>query len=146
MLLLFVLSIISCNKVDKSNLPYAYVNFKVDLAYKDRDLLDSLRCKIFTQRRLDGEFVGFSGILVICGFTSIGTNDYYAYEICCPYEAKKEIMVVPNDDGTATCPECGSVYDIANGNGARMTGPSPFDLRRFDVSKVGNDLYIRFGY
>lgn len=138
--LIVALLVISCQKVDKSDLPYARVNFKVDLRNQDRDLVGTLNYKTFTQPRLAAEYVGYSGILVVCGFDNI----YYAYELCCPHEAQKSIKVVADTDGTATCPGCQTVYDTGYGIGNPMSGPSQHRLRRLNIIQTGQDLIIQY--
>lgn len=139
---LVVLLAMSCNKVNVSNVPYAPVYFKVHLTGIDHDLVGSLKHKEFTSARSGGERVGFSGIFVVCGHDS---KTYYAYDLCCPHEAKNNIKVTPSDSGTAECPKCGTVFDIAWGVGQPTSGPSEFPLQRYDVTMVngGSELIIQ---
>lgn len=139
---MLALTIFSCTKQEKSNLPYARVNFTVDLRYEDSDLVGSTKSKVFTEARKAGERVGLSGILVTCGFD----NTYYAYELCCPYEAKTHIRIEPTEDGTAVCPECKTVYDTGFGNGVPLEGPIKHKqvLRKFDVITRGQELFIQY--
>ncbi len=133
--------VFSCNKVEMSDIPYARVFFEVDLQFKDKELSapGTLICKTFTQARNAGEATGYSGILVVSGF-----DGHYAYDLCCPFEAKRAIKVEPTDVGTAVCPECGTVYDISRGSGHPTSGPSHFALVRFNVSPVGQRLIIQY--
>ena len=52
------------------------------------------------------------------------------------HEAKRNIIIEPNNAGTATCPECGTEYDIAayGGTGAPVNVVSKYPLRRYTVS------------
>ena len=129
---------ISCTKINESEIPYAIVYLKLDLRYEDKDLVGSLHHKSFTAPRYDGERVGYSGVVVINGNTG-----YYAYDLCCPHEARQSVRVKPSDVGTAKCPECGSEYDLSYGNGNPTSGPSQYTLRRYNVMHSGQELIIR---
>lgn len=137
--LLFIV-ISSCDKKYNSDIPYASVNFIIDLRYEDKDLVGILSHKEFTSPRKGNDLIGYSGILVVCGFDNI----YYAYDLCCPHEAKKSIKITANDDGTATCSTCGTKYDIGYGSGAPVEGVSKYRLRVFNVTPNGQELYISY--
>lgn len=143
---LVVMLVMSCHKVDVSNVPYARVYLELDLAFKDKDLVGSLNFKEITSANGQnyGTQLGYSGVLVVSGFDSSGSTRYYAYDLCCPYEAKKNVMVKADNTGWAQCPECGTKYEIAYGSGTPSDGPSKFALTRFDVTQQGNKLLIRY--
>ena len=142
---LVVLLVMSCNKVNVSNIPYAPVYLALDLAFKDKDLVGVYNFKEITSANGQnyGTQLGYSGVLVVCGLDSNGNIQYYAYDLCCPHEANKNIKVVADNTGEAECPKCGTKYYIANGSG-RPDGVSEFALTRFDVTKQGNKLLIRY--
>lgn len=137
-----VLLLSSCGKEeDKYALP-GYVNFKVNVNLQDAELKNPTSVKLFTQPRLGGESVGFSGLLVVCGAVPVTSGIYqlYAYDLCCRYENKREIKVVPDADGTtAKCPKCGSVYSIFNGVGNVISGPSENNLQRYYATYTGSE-------
>ncbi len=140
--LLLLLLILSCDKVEKSNVPYARVYFEVDLQFKDKELSGLLTQKVFStdDARNDGEMMGYAGILV-----AHGSYGYYAYDLCCPHEAQRNIKIAPTDIGTAICPECGTEYDTATyGSGRPLSGPSKHALVRFNVSNAGQRLIIQY--
>lgn len=139
--LLLLLLVFSCDKMEKSNIPYAPVYLEVDLQFKDKELSSLLAYKTFTSivGRNAGTMIGYSGILVVHGY-----DDYYAYDLCCPFEAQQNIRVEPTDVGSAKCPKCGTEYDMAYGSGAPMSGPSKHALVRFDVSTAGQRLIVRY--
>jgi len=138
--LIFIAS--ACGKEeDKYALP-GYVNFKVNVNIQDAELKTPANFKQFTQPRLGGESVGFSGLLVVCGAMPVTSGIYqlYAYDLCCRYENKREIKIVPEADGaTAKCPKCGSVYNIFNGVGNVVSGPSENSLQRYYATYSGNE-------
>lgn len=82
--------------------------------------------------------IGFGGVLVYVGFD----GNYYAFDLACPYEAKQNIKVTPNELGQVVCETCGTVYDISYGIGNPKTGPSKEILKRYKVSLQGDVLYI----
>ena len=143
---LTVLLVVSCGKVNVSNIPYARVYLELDLSFKDKDLVGALNFKEFTSTANQnyGTQLGYSGVLVVCGFNSYGNTQYYAYDLCCPYEANKNIKVQADNTGWAECPKCGTKYEIAYGSGTPSDGPSEFALTRFDVTQQGNKLLIRY--
>lgn len=139
--IVFLLTL-SCSKITESDIPLYRVYLTVDLRYEDKELVGALHYKEFTKPRLPGEAIGYSGILVICG----NDNIYYAFDLCCPHEAKKNIKIAPTDLAvtvTAKCPECGTVYDLSFGNGNPTEGPSKFALRRYTVVPKGQQLIIQ---
>jgi len=136
----FILLACSCTKVIESTIPYARVYLTLDLRYEDKDIVGILNHKSITSPRKSGEYVGYSGVLVICGFD----NNYYAYDLCCPNEASKSIRVVANDIGQAVCPKCGTVYDIGYGSGAPVQGVSKYAMRRYNVTASGQQLLIQY--
>ncbi len=143
---LMVLLAASCGKVDVSNVPYARVYLELDLSFKDKDLVGALNFKEFTSATGQnyGTQLGYSGVLVVCGFDSSGNTQYYAYDLCCPHEAERNTTVQADNTGWAKCPKCGTKYEIAYGSGTPSEGPSKFALTRFDVTRQGNKLLIRY--
>lgn len=84
--------------------------------------------------------VGFGGVLLYVDFD----GDYYAFDLACPYEAKQNIKVIPNDDsfGQVVCNTCGSVYNLTSGSGLPKEGPSKEPLKRYRTSPQGDWLYV----
>ncbi|RHJ86517.1 hypothetical protein [Parabacteroides sp. AM08-6] len=129
----------SCTKTIKTNIPPSRVYLRIDLRYEDKDLVGTLNHKEFTAPRKAGEYVGYSGVLVVCGFDNV----YYAYDLCCPHEASKTNRIVPDNTGKAKCPKCGTVYDIGYGTGAPVEGVSEYALQRYNVTSLGQELLIQ---
>lgn len=92
----------------------------------------------FTTRRFEIDRIGYGGILVYTGFD----EQYYAFDMACPYEVKTDVRVYPNGLGQAVCEECGTVYDISYGIGNPTSGPSKDILKRYKTSLTGDILYI----
>ncbi len=122
----------SCEDEIYSNIPWAPVDLKLNLNGDDSSLNGSLSYKAFTQPRLATDKIGYGGILVINAF---GTNtlNLRAYDLSCPVEAAREIIIKPDESGmNATCPKCGAVYNIAS-SGSPISG-SKYPLKQYNVS------------
>ncbi|MDR2056954.1 MAG: hypothetical protein LBP83_01480 [Dysgonamonadaceae bacterium] len=130
----------SCNDEIFSPVPYAPVQLTLDLRYKDSELNNVWAYKKFITKRLEIEKLGFGGILVING-GGIDMLNLFAYDLACPMELNREIRIEPDSTGRATCPQCKSVYNIANGSGAPLSG-SKYFLKAYRVSSLGNDCYL----
>lgn len=142
---LLILLACSCSKFEESDIPYARVYLEIDLRYNDKDLVGLYNHKSITAARTAGEMTGYAGVLVVCGIDSYGNTTYFAFDLCCPHEAKRNIIIEPNNTGTATCPECGTEYDIAayGGTGTPTKGVSKYPLRRYAVSsKPGGQEWV----
>lgn len=112
-----------------SNFPFAPVNFMIDLNGLDSDLHE-LSYKIFHQGRFFQEHVGLGGLLVFRNTA----GEIIAFDLSCPHEASKEIRVKPNDFWKAECPACGSSFDMLNGLGSPVSGPSKSYLKKYNAS------------
>ena len=133
-----LLLICSCSKITESDIPYSRVLFELNLTYSDKDLVPLLSFKEFTAPRLAGESTGYAGLIIVHSYQ----DQFMAYDRCCPNEAQRDIVIVPGDnDGTATCPKCKTIYDISNG-GIPYSGPSKFALRRYGVTKTGEKIQV----
>lgn len=127
---LFLLS--ACGKEEeKQVIPWHQVNFTINLNNQDVKLKTPGNTMSYTSRRLETDYIGFSGLLVVCGYD--GT--LFAYDLCCPYEAIQAVKVTPLTDGTAKCSKCGSIYNIMDGFGNAKSGPSKTHLQRYIVRK-----------
>ncbi|HOL00166.1 MAG TPA: hypothetical protein P5071_04405 [Paludibacteraceae bacterium] len=82
--------------------------------------------------------IGFSGILVYTDFD----GKYRAFDLCCPYEAQRDIKIMPNEKGEAVCEKCGSVFFIGYGIGNLISGPAKQPLKRYKAIVQGDVLYI----
>lgn len=140
---LLILLACSCSKFEESDIPYARVYLEIDLRYNDKDLVGLYNHKSITTARKAGEMTGYAGVLVVCGIDSYGNTTYYAYDRCCPHEAKRNIVIEADNAGKATCPECGTEFDIAYGTGTPTKGVSKYPLRRYAVSsKPGGQEWV----
>lgn len=131
---LLIFLICSCSKIEESNIPYAPVYLEIDLRFQDHDLIGMYNHKAITKARTTIEKTGYAGVLVVCGIDSYGNTTYYAFDLCCPHEAKRNITIEADNAGVAVCPNCGTKFDIGYGTGAPMEGVSQYPLRRYRIS------------
>lgn len=134
---LFILILGSCTKIEESKIPYAPVFINIDLRFQDKDLVGLYNYKNITTARSAGERTGYSGVLVVCGMDGTGNSTYFAFDLCCPHEARKNITIEADNTGKATCPQCGTIYDIGWGTGAPTEGVSKYPLRRYLATPIG---------
>jgi predicted RNA-binding Zn-ribbon protein involved in translation (DUF1610 family) len=133
----------SCDNEVYSPIPYAPVKITLDLTFEDHELNAVLACKTFTENdRYAKDRIGFGGILVVNGIGSNSQVNIYAYDMACPVEVNRNVKIKPDDTGlTATCPKCGTVYNIAYGRGNPVSG-NKFLLRAYPVSPTGSNRYL----
>ncbi len=123
-------------------IPASPVNFKVDVNNADNSLKTPGNILTYTSPRLGGEYVGYSGLLVFSGLIQENGVVLYAFDLCCPYEKDKSVVVHPSvEDGTATCSECNSVFDLRTGIGNRTSGPSSTGLQQYKVSRESSTVF-----
>lgn len=123
----------------RATIPFAPVRFQVDLNGMDHVLRNPLAFKLFTDqdRRTSEDRFGYSGVFLV---SEVGGKTLFAYDLCCPHEKSKEVRVVPSDDGTATCPACGSIFITMYGFGTVESGPSKEPLQQYRVYPIPNQL------
>lgn len=137
----FLLALLSfsCTKIIESSVPNFPVYFHVDLRFEDKELVGVYNYKTFTKIRQNGEAIGYGGLLLFCGVD----GRYYAFDLSCPHEASKTVRVVPDDNGQAKCPKCGSIFDLSYGVGQPIEGVAETTLRRYNVSQYGQELLVQ---
>lgn len=127
----------SCSKEEeKYKIPWAQVNYTINLNGADNILNNSTASKTYPTSQLAGRYVGFAGLLIVCGPYKYdnGAPILYVYDLCCPNEGTKDAIVVPSSDGlTAKCNKCNSEYDIISGIGNVKSGPSQESLQRYQA-------------
>lgn len=140
-LLLVFVSLVACVKEESQfTVPYAKVNFNVDVNGVDSDLRPFTH-KVFLKGRVANEFVGFGGLLVFMS----SQGDVYAFDLCCPYEDDKSVLVEPTGAGKAYCKKCQSLFVLIEGLGYCESGPSKESLQKYNVipnSQRGGVYYI----
>lgn len=148
---LLALQFVSCDDTYKSSIPDFPVQLELNLTSTYPTFKNShLHYILFTNRINVTDRIGYGGILVFTGFD----GSYYAFDMSCPYEANKDILVYPDsikkDSGKeyvsnsfqVNCEKCGSVFDISYGIGNPTSGPAKETLRRYKTNLSGDVLYI----
>jgi hypothetical protein len=146
--LLFTSIAFSCEKEYETSIPNYQVYILLMLDNYDYELNSNtdLAYKIFKPPRFDGERFGFGGGVLVISRMENFSFKLYAYDLACPVEVKRNTHVIPDNLSsstatiktaiTATCPECGAVFNIANGTGAPQSG-TKFYLRSYKVVGSG---------
>ena len=146
--ILFISIAFSCEEDIYSTVPNSPVSYKLnlDLYPVDNQLkaggVGAYLC--ITQKRLETDRLGYGGLLVVNGIGEDVVN-IYAYDLACPNEVQRNVLIVPEDISqtgiptaiTAKCPKCGAVYNIVDGYGNPKSG-SKYDLRSDRVAKTVN--------
>ena len=128
----------SCDDSIQSSIPDYAVYLELNLTSTYPNFNSPNQSLIFPKRIIETDRIGYGGILVYIGFD----NQYYAFDMSCPYESKASIKVYPNDIGQAVCETCGTVFDIGYGIGNPSSGPAKEVLKRYRANVSGNILYI----
>jgi nitrite reductase/ring-hydroxylating ferredoxin subunit len=136
-------ALVSCGKTNNDVIPYAPVDFTLDL--------------------LDPEFVNLSVIVISdtidastnnWGYKSAGFDgngiiiysgpaEYFAYDRTCPYDyAVNNLSIkVRVDASIAICPHCGTKYALS-AYGTPLSGAGRYPLKNYNTSFDG-DRYVR---
>lgn len=104
-------------------------NIGIYIYAKDKANYDNLLSgvkgvKTYSAPRLSGEYIGFSGLMVVNTGSTLTPSPFAVFDLCCPNEDIENIRVVPTNDGIARCPQCKSTYDIIFGTGRPLSGPA----------------------
>ena len=110
------------------NLATSYPNFRYN-AYQSL---------VFEKRVYESDRIGYGGLLVCTGYD----GEYYAFDLCCPYELKATTRVHPNGVGQAVCDSCKTVFDIVSGAGNPVSGKAKEVLKRYKAIINGDVLRI----
>lgn len=85
--------------------------------------------------------IGYGGLLIIHSLQ--GNNTFYAYDLSCPYERKREVKIFFNDRYEGECPQCKSRFSIQYGDGSPLSEPARTPLRRYSVHPSPQGLTVR---
>jgi len=132
--------LVSCDNSYNSSIPDFPVHLELNLLVSPyTKLKNSVNQFLIIDKRINAtDAIGFSGILVYTDFD----GKYRAFDLCCPYEAQRDIKIMPNEKGEAVCEKCGSVFFIGYGIGNLISGPAKQPLKRYKAIVQGDVLYI----
>lgn len=141
----FSLPFWSCEQKYKSPIPDVPVEVNLHIPSFNPTFGSALNdTLLFTYPRRYPPFaIGYGGMLVVVGYDEKLAHRYHAYDLCCPYEADRNVRVYPDDAGTAVCRKCGSTFYTTDGWGRVSKGPSKFPLKRYRTDYVNHYLVIR---
>ena len=130
-LLVVPLFVAGCNGfIWESSIPERAVYVERTLLTEAFELLSVGGYKTITKdNKKINESVGFAGILLFHGYN----DEYFAFDLACPYELNENVKVEPNTMGQAVCPICGSVYSLGWGTGALQSGVAKEGLKKYRV-------------
>ncbi|GHT20335.1 hypothetical protein AGMMS4957_06910 [Bacteroidia bacterium] len=130
---------LACTDTERSPIPDMQVSLSIDLNYQDADLVPALATKSFTVPRVATDKLGFGGVLVINGYSANGAPTLFAYDLACPVEVERDVKVIADEAGRATCPKCGATFVLAWGSG--MPEKSKHPLKSYLVRQTGERKY-----
>ena len=142
-----------CDDNYVSSIPSYPVGLQLNLTSTYSTFKNSTNQFLLFEKRINvNDMIGYGGILVCTGVSldDSGNTIYYAFDMACPYEVKRDVRVYPVKDGLGQvkCEKCGSVYNIGYGSGypepnsGPAAGPDVKILRRYNTSLSNDDLYI----
>lgn len=142
---IIILIVVSCgDEAPRQTVPFAPVNFSVELNGYDSELKNELSYKIFTEeeRRLATDRFGYGGVLVV----SDANGGLHAFDLSCPHEDSRQVVVSPGYDGKGyngkvKCSSCGSVYVTMFGLGNVESGPAAESLQKYNVIQLQDGSY-----
>lgn len=135
LLLLFTQCETNINPI--SPIPNAPVSYTLNVLRDAPELMTPGNSIEITEPNKHGQYIGYGGLLICYGLDGV----YYAFDLCCPHEHQREIRVKA-DMIFATCPECGSQFDMGFGTGFCNKGESKYPLKRYTVTLVGDYLRV----
>ena len=96
----------SCENYQKNPVPNFPVSIDLNLAaeYPHFMLDNGYQTMVFNEPRFVHEYVGYAGIVVVCGMD----HAYHAFDLCCPVCLNRD-TVVEIDGLKAICPKCGGI-------------------------------------
>ena len=135
-LVVVLLAAAACDKPQFNPIGNWDVRFSIDLRFADDDLFISPSAKTITVPRKATDRLGYGGLIL----TRDVHGQFHAFDLACPHETLRDVKV-ELDGILVKCPKCGSVYDLSQGLGNRLSGPSAYDLKEYKVVPAGDGLY-----
>ena len=125
----------------RQTIPFAPVNFRINLNGQDHALRNPLTYKTFTQRRLETDRIGLGGLLIVSVFCHINENRLFAFDLACPCQGRPDVRVTPTGTGRAICKTCGSEFITMHGLGSVYSG-STRPLQVYNVLSQGGGVFV----
>lgn len=136
LIVLFILAFMQfgCSKNEEQVVPYVRVSMTINLQLPKFNALTSVNNAVLC----DNEGYNKNGVIIY----RYSLEEFTAFDATCPRHIDTKPTAVILDDngsaGTATCPECKTVYYFFN----YAYPSSGYPLRRYSLTRSGNMLYI----
>lgn len=125
---LAVVSLVACRSTEEPQTPIYPVNLSLHLQQNTyRLLLSPATITTITTPMYASDRLGFGGLALVHGW---GLNEYYAYELVCPYENRTDVRLEVRNIELA-CPQCSTRYEVLSGSGVPIEGVGKSPLRRY---------------
>ncbi len=85
-----------------------------------------------------GNSIGNAGVVIY----RLTADQYYVFDLMCPYEKNLGSLVNITEDGFCVCPTCGSKFLVASEYGGLLEGPSKWPLYKYKSEVVNGTLNI----
>jgi nitrite reductase/ring-hydroxylating ferredoxin subunit len=123
-----LLCYLSCKKENTQQIPYVSVNLTLSAN-------ELLQIPLSSTKSYPG---GNDSIYIF----HADLNTYNAYDRLCTYFPNDTSRIVTDVAGgtTATCPRCGSKYELIFGS--IIKGPARYPLRQYQTTVLGGRLYV----
>jgi len=133
-LIILLVVIFGCSKDQDQIVPYVRVDLTINLQLPQFIALNSVNNAV----PYPNAGYNHNGVIIYRN----STDEFTAYDATCPKHLDTKVSAVTLDDGgsagTATCPECKTVYYFFN-----YAYPSKgYPLKQYRVTKSGNILFI----
>lgn len=135
--LLSALSSCDTNLNQISPIPSVPVSYTLHILRDAPQLMTPGNSIAITEPNKQGQYIGYGGLLICYGLD----DKYYAFDLSCPHEHRRDVRVEV-DMIFATCPECGSQFDVGFGSGFCNKGESKYPLKRYTVTRTGDYLRV----
>ncbi|MDL2212707.1 hypothetical protein LJC72_13305 [Bacteroides sp. OttesenSCG-928-D19] len=139
-ILLLLVGILACEDTYQSSIPDVKVSFSCNMVQSE-----------FTPIQVPGQFVkvtrdnhnipvGYGGLII--GQSIFPDNGFCAYDAACPVEASRTVSleIINNGLGGATCPSCGTKYNLSNFGFSEVENSEP--LKQYKVTNSGTILRV----
>lgn len=138
-LLLGLLSFVSCRQDYQSNVPDYPVSLDIDIEREYPHFVPAAPCQslVFDHKRYERDYIGYAGVVVWININ----GEYRAADLCCPKCLNRNHHVEVNGID-AVCPLCGEAFDLSL-EGFPVHGIADQPLKHYDVSYSGRVLHVR---
>lgn len=129
-MLLLSFALNACHSSEEPQTPIYPVYLQVSLQQSVyRTLLSPATIVVVETPVSASDRLGFGGLAIVHGW---GLNEYYSYELACPYENKSDLHLQVQGS-ELICPQCKTKYEVLSGSGVPIEGVGKSPLRCYRV-------------